>query len=55
MASHQLQNEPGHRGISEAISVDHEELMGTKMQQTDHSVTSTTVEQADVVEVGGVK
>ena len=31
------------------------ESMGTQMQQTGHSVTSTTVEQAEVVEVGGFK
>ena len=41
--------------ISEVASMGDEEPTGTKMQQTGHSATSTTVEQAEVVEVGGVK
>ena len=53
MKSHQLQNESGQHGISEVVSMDYEGSMGTEMQQTDDSVTSTTVDQADV-EASGV-
>ena len=47
MESHQLQNEPGHCGISEVVSVDVD-----GHGNVNNSVTSTTVEQAEVVEVG---
>ena len=53
MDSHQLKIEPGHRGVSEVVG--YGESMGTKVQHTDHSVTSTTVGQAEVVAMGGVK
>ena len=55
MKSHQLQNESGQRGICEVVSMEYDESVGTEAQLFDDSVTSTTVDEAETIEVGGVK
>ena len=55
MKSHQLQNESGQRGICEVVSMEYGESAGTEAQLFDDSVTSTTVDEAETIEVGGVK
>ena len=55
MKSHQLQSESGQRGICEVVSVDYDDSLGTESQLFDDSVTSMAVDEAETVEVGGVK
>ena len=55
MKSHQLQNESGQCRICEVVSVDYDDSLGTESPLFDDSVTSMTVDEAETVEVGGVK